>query len=204
MRSRASSSGRQWEAVLRALEFVAYPALAGAAFCVLCLGVVTWLPAMAAMASVLRRWWDDGESRCFTGVFAEFPHYWRRLWRHGLVSTAAIAVLAANAVFLADQPSLPAFALLAVQVGIAVALVPYHLALAASAALTPDGDTAQWRSRALLLAFGSAGRGVGLLGAAVTAPVISLVIPFGPLLLGPSLPVLYAVILADQEFRSRS
>ncbi|MGH8794742.1 MAG: DUF624 domain-containing protein, partial [Stackebrandtia sp.] len=120
------SQGGRWEhGVLRALEYVANPALAGAAFCLLCLGVVTWLPALAAAGRALRRWRADGEQRCFVGVFEAFGDCWRTLWRHGLVSTAAFAILAANVVFLAAQPSPAAFALLAVQVGIAAALVPY-------------------------------------------------------------------------------
>lgn len=183
--------------ILRALEFVAYPALAGAAFCVLSLGVVTWLPALAATAAALRQWRADHDSRCFTGVFAAFPRYWRGLWRHGLVSTVVITVLVANVVFLAGEPAPAAFAMLAAQVGIGLALVPYHLALAATAAVTPEADPATWRRSALALAFGSATHGVGLLAVTAAATLATIPIPLGPLLLGPTLPLLYALHLAD-------
>jgi uncharacterized membrane protein YesL len=179
--------------VLRACEFVAYPALAGAAFVVLCLGVVTWLPALAALAESLRRWRSDGETACFVTVFAAFPRMWRTLWRHGVVSTVVCLVLAVNAVFLAGQGSIGAVALLGAQLGIGVALVPYHLALAAVAATNPDAGPADLRRRALLVAFGRPARGLGLLAAALLAPVVTIVIPLGPLLLGSSLPVLYAL-----------
>jgi len=181
--------------LLRACEFVAYPALAGAAFCVLCLGVVTWLPALAALAESLRRWRSDGDAACFTGVFAAFPRMWRALWRHALVSTVVYLVLALNAVFLAGQGSIGAVALLGAQVGIGVALVPYHLALAAVAATDHNAGPAGWRRAALLLAFGRPSRGLGLLAVAVLAPVVTVFIPLGPLLLGSSLPVLYALAL---------
>lgn len=186
--------GQGWAAgVLRACEFVAYPALAGAAFVVLCLGVVTWLPALAALAESLRRWRSDGDAACFVGVFAAFPRMWRTLWRHAVVSTVVYLVLAANAVFLAGQGSIGAVALLGAQVGIGVALVPYHLALAAVTATDHDAGPAQARRTALLLAFGRPARGLGLLAAAVLAPVVTVVIPLGPLVLGSSLPVLYAL-----------
>lgn len=192
----ARRSARGWAGgVLRALEFVAYPALAGAAFCLLCLGVVTWLPALAALAESLRRWRSDGDPACFTGVFRAFPRLWRALWRHGLVSTVVYLVLAVNAVFLAGQSSMTAVALLGAQLGIGIALVPYHFALAAVAATAPAATPARWRRDAMLVAFGRPARGLGLLAAAVVAPAVTVVIPLGPLLLGPSLPMLYALTL---------
>lgn len=188
-----------WEqSALRMLEFLAYPALAGAAFCVLSLGVVTWVPALAAMARTLRQWRTDGHTKCFVGVFATFGPYWRVLWRHGVVSTVAILLLAVNLLFLAGRPSPMAFALLATQVGILLVLVPYHLALAAAAAHAPDAEVTVWRAAAVLLAFGSARRGLSLLAVAIAAPVFTVVIPFGPFLLGPSLPVLAAITMADR------
>ncbi|MEW2175583.1 hypothetical protein AB0890_04495 [Streptomyces sp. NPDC005406] len=189
------SSG--WPTLLRRLEFVAYPAAAGAAFAVLSLGVVTWLPALAAMAHGLQRWRAEGDSRCFVHTFTAFPRYWRALWRHSLVSTAAGGVLAANIVHLLGRSEPWSFVLLAAQAGIAAALVIHHVALAAEAGRAPDGTVSAWTRGALALGFGSAARGTALLGAVVSAVLLSLVVPLGPLLLGPSIPVLLALSFAD-------
>ncbi|WPW26956.1 DUF624 domain-containing protein [Streptomyces atratus] len=189
------SSG--WPTLLRRLEFVAYPAAAGAAFTLLSLGVVTWLPALAAMGHALQRWRTEGDSRCFTNTFAAFPQYWRSLWRHSLASTAAGIVLAANIVHLLGRPEPWTFVLLAAQVGIAAALTIHHVALAAEAGRSPHGTVRTWSRGALALGFGSAARGTALLGAVVSAALISLVVPLGPLLLGPSIPVLLALSFAD-------
>ncbi|MGW0670476.1 hypothetical protein [Streptomyces sp. NPDC002746] len=194
MRATLSSN---WPTLLRRLEFVAYPAAAGAAFVVLSLGVVTWLPALAAMAHGLQRWRAEGDSHCFANTFASFPRYWRALWRHGLASTAAAAVLTANIVYLLGRSEPWTFVLLAAQAGIAAALVIHHVALAAEAARTPGGTLRDWTRRALALGFGSAARGTALLGAVVSAVLLSLVVPLGPLLLGPSIPVLLALSFAD-------
>lgn len=189
------SSG--WPTLLRRLEFVAYPAAAGAAFAVLSLGVVTWLPALAAMGHALQRWREEGDSRCFTNALSAFPGYWRALWRHGLLSTVAAAVLAANIVHLLGRSEPWTFMVLAAQVGIAAALVIHHVALAAQAGLAPEGSVRSWSLGALSLGFGSAARGTALLGAVVSAVLLSLVVPLGPLLLGPSIPVLLALSFAD-------
>ncbi|WNI33796.1 DUF624 domain-containing protein [Streptomyces sp. ITFR-6] len=194
MRATLSSN---WPTLLRRLEFVAYPAAAGAAFVVLSLGVVTWLPALAAMAHGLQRWRAEGDSHCFANTFASFPRYWRSLWRHGLASTAVAAVLTANIVYLLGRSEPWTFVLLAAQAGIAAALVIHHVALAAEAARTPGGTLRDWTRRALALGFGSAARGTALLGAVVSAVLLSLVVPLGPLLLGPSIPVLLALSFAD-------
>ncbi|WP_329031361.1 hypothetical protein OIE71_00545 [Streptomyces sp. NBC_01725] len=189
------SSG--WPTLLRRLEFIAYPAAAGAACAVLSLGVVTWLPALAAMAHALQRWRAEGDNRVFVNAFAAFPRYWRALWRHGLVSTAAAVVLAANIVYLLSRSEPWTFVVLAAQVGIAAALVVHHIALAAEAGRTPRGSVRTWSTGALALGFGSPARGTALLGAVISAVLLSLVVPLGPLLLGPSIPVLLALSFAD-------
>ncbi|MGW0963422.1 DUF624 domain-containing protein [Streptomyces gelaticus] len=189
------SSG--WPTLLRRLEFVAYPAAAGAAFTVLSLGVVTWLPALAAMGHALQRWRAEGDNRCFTNAFTAFPRYWRALWCHSLVSTAAGIVLAANIVHLLGRPEPWTFVLLAAQVGIAAALAIHHVALAAEAGRSPRGTVRTWSRGALALGFGSAARGTALLGAVISAALLSLVVPLGPLLLGPSIPVLLALSFAE-------
>ncbi|MFE4334561.1 DUF624 domain-containing protein [Streptomyces sp. NPDC056831] len=189
------SSG--WPTLLRRLEFVAYPAAAGAAFTVMSLGVVTWLPALAAMGHALQRWRAEGDSRCFTNAFSAFPQYWQALWRHSLASTAAGIVLTANIVHLLGRPEPWTFVLLAAQVGIVAALVVHHVALAAEAGRSPHGTVRTWSRGALALGFGSAARGTALLGAVISAALLSLVVPLGPLLLGPSVPVLLALSFAD-------
>ncbi|WP_327365548.1 hypothetical protein [Streptomyces sp. NBC_01217] len=189
------SSGRP--TLLRRLEFVAYPAAAGAAFAVLSLGVVTWLPALAAMGHALQRWRAEGDSHCFTGTFSAFPQYWRALWRHSLASTAAGLVLSANTVHLLGRTEPWTFVLLAAQVGIAAVVVIHHVALAAEAGRLPHGTVRTWSRGALALGFGSAARGTALLGAVISAALLSLVLPLGPLLLGPSIPVLLALSFAD-------
>ncbi|MFD8772304.1 DUF624 domain-containing protein [Streptomyces sp. NPDC056721] len=183
--------------LLRRLEFVAYPAAAGAAFAVLALGVVTWLPALAALARALQRWRTDGDSHMFSGVLRAFPHYWRSLWRHGLVSTGVVALLVVNTLYLLSSSSPYAFVLLAAQAGIAAAVVVHHTALAACAGIAPEASVGSWTRGALTLSFGSPARGTALLGAVVSAALLSLVVPLGPLLLGPSVPVLLALSFAD-------
>jgi hypothetical protein len=187
-------------AALRYLEWVANPALAGAAFCLLALGVVTWLPALAALATALQRWRRDGDTRCFTGVLAAFPAYWRVLWRHALVATAAPAAALVAILFLAGRPEPFAIPLLAVQVGGLAAFAVYHLALAVVAGHDPAAP-ATWRSRALVLGFGSPRRGLVLLAALVLAPVVGLPLVLGPLLFGPSLPVLCGLALLERAAR---
>lgn len=189
-------SGRS-ASLLRGLEFLAYPAAAGAAFTLLSLGVVTWLPALAALGHALQRWRVEGDSRCFVNTFAAFPRYWRALRSHSLVSTAAAFLLAANVLHLLGRPEPWAFALLAAQAGVAAALTVHHVALAAEAGRWPDGTVRAWSRGALALGFGSAARGTALLGAVVSAALSSLVVPLGPLLLGPSVPVLLALSFAD-------
>jgi uncharacterized membrane protein YesL len=185
-------------AALRGLEWVAYPALGGAAFCLLALGVVTWLPALAALAAALHRWRCDGDTRCFTGVLRAFPGYWRALWRHALVATVAPAAILVAIGFLAGRPEPVAIPLLAVQVGGLAAFAVYHLALAVVAGHDP-GAPASWRARALVLAFGSPRRGLVLLAAMVLAPLVALPLAVGPLLFGPSIPVLCGLVLLDRS-----
>lgn len=188
-----ATRARSLQGVLRALEWVANPALAGLAWCLLCLGVVTWLPALAATAHALHRWRSEGEQRCFTGVFAVFGDYWRVLWRHSVVSTVALSVLIANLVFLAGRTSLIGFVFLALHVGIAAALILYHLSLAAVAGRDP-AHPEQWRQAALVLGFGG-WRGPVLLTATIGAVVLTLPLAVGPLLFGPTLPLLLAMAL---------
>jgi hypothetical protein len=191
--------GAGWAgAALRGLEWVGYPALAGAAFCLLALGVVTWLPALAAVAAALHRWRRDDDTRVFTGVIAAFPGYWRALWRHALLATAAPAAMLAAIAFLAGRPEPIAVPLLAVQVGGLAAFAVYHLALAAVAGRDP-GDPVGWRARALVFGFGSPRRGLLLLAALLLAPLVALPLAVGPALFGPTLPVLAALVLLDRE-----
>lgn len=190
-------NGAGWEAAaLRIMSWVACPALAGAAFALLCLGVVTWLPAWAAAAHSLHRWRTEADSRCFVGTFAAFPHYWRGLFAHSCAATVVGVVLAGNVAFLASRHGPAALALLAVQVGIALALVTYHLSLAVVAGLDRAGDAARWRRAAAVLAFGSWRSGLLLVISAVGAPLLSLPIPLGPIVLGPTLPLLVGLMAA--------
>ena len=167
------------------LEWVANPALAGAAVLLLCLGVVTWLPALAAAATALRAWRYEGDSRCFAGTLAAFPAAFAALWRHAIASTAAIAVLLSNVLFLVNREQPIGLVLLSAQVGILVALIPYHLALAVTRA----------PGAALALAFGSWQRGLLLLAAALLTPLLTLPLALGPLLFGPTLPLLVALAM---------
>lgn len=193
-----------WTAyALTVMEWIANPALAGLAFCLLALGIVTWLPALAAAAYALQRWRADGEQRCFAITFAVFGAYWRALWRHSVTVSIAAGVLAANMVFLAGQPSAVAFALLAAQVGIATALWVYHLGLAAVAAVYgPQTQPRTWRRAALTVVFGRPRRGLALLAAAVAAPILTLPVAVGPLLLGTTMPLLVALALARRALTS--
>ncbi|WP_103509372.1 hypothetical protein [Streptomyces sp. SM13] len=182
-----------WErGALRAMEFVAQPALAGAAFCLLALGVVTWLPALAAAGSALQDWRGEGAGRPFTGTLRAFPRLWGALWRESLVATAVLAVLTLNCLFLLDTGSATGLVLLPVQVGLMAVSAVYALSLAAVCAV---GGDAEPRRRAAVLAFGSPRRTVALLLVLVLAPLAVLPIPLGPLLLGPTLPLLLALSL---------
>lgn len=198
-RTRSGGGSRAgWEGTaLRMLEFVAYPALAGVALLLLCLGVVTWLPALAAAAHALQQWRDDAPAQPFLGTLRAFGRYWPKLWRHGLVSTAAGAVLVTNVVFLTGWSSAVALALLALQIGLILAAVPYHLALAVTAARDPDGDPRRWSRDALVFAFASPRRGLGLLVVAIAAPVATAPLALGPLLLSATLPLLLGLRLSD-------
>lgn len=179
--------------VLRWLGWVAYPALAGAAFVVLSLGVLTWLPALAAMAHTLRAWRDDGETRCFVGVFVAFSRYAPTLLPHAVVSTGTAMLIAVDIGFLAGRPEPAAFVLLCGLLGAAVAFLLYHLGLAVAAGCRPQDSVRDWRRRGLVLAFGSPRRTAVWIAVVVAAPVVSLAVPFGPLLLGPSLAVLVGI-----------
>jgi hypothetical protein len=195
-RVRRRRSGSWEQAALSGLEWVANPALAGAAFVLLGLAVVTWLPALAATAQVLYRWRSEGEQRCFLGVFAAFGGYWRAMWRQSLISTAVTVVLLINVGFLARQSTPVALVFLAMHLGIAAAMVPYHLGLAALAGRSPGASQYWWR-QALVLGFGG-WRGPILLAATAAAVLFTLPLAVGPFLFGPTAPLLLALRLADR------
>ncbi|TCC58852.1 DUF624 domain-containing protein [Kribbella pittospori] len=179
------------------LGWLASPVLAGSAFSILCLGVVTWLPALAAVGFALNRWRTDGDTRCFTGVFTGWRLYWRPLLPHSILMTIAGVVAASNLRFLAGSSGPVVVALFMIHIGLVAAAVTYHLALAVAAGRDPSGAAADWRRTAFRLAFTSVPRGTALLGAAIAAPVFSLVVPAGPLLLGATVPVLIGLFVAD-------
>jgi hypothetical protein len=187
----------RWSGLMRMLEFVAYPASAGAAFLILSLGVITWLPALAAVAHALQAWRRDGTAHCFTGVFTAFRHYLRPMLARSAAATLVALLLLANTLFLVAQQHPVAFLFLAAQAGLGAVFVVYHLAYAVVAGCDPDGTPSVWTRAALAFGFGSARRGTALLGAAIAAPILSIVVPLGPLLLGPSLPVLVGLTIAD-------
>ena len=180
------------------LGWIASPAMAGAAFTILCLGIVTWLPALAAVAFALNRWRTDGDTRCFTGVFAGWRRYWRPLLPHSVMMTIAAVIAASNLSFLSVRSGPLVLTLFTIHVGLFATAVTYHLALAVAAGRHPSGSAADWRRTAFRLAFTSVPRGTALLGAAVAAPVFSLPIPAGPLLLGTTVPVLVGLLVADR------
>ncbi|MFG3658371.1 hypothetical protein [Streptomyces sp. NPDC047706] len=182
-----------WErGALRAMEFVAQPALAGAAFCLLALGVVTWLPALAAAATALQDWRRDGGGRPFTGTLRAFPRCWRALWKDGLAASALTALLVVNCLFLLSTGGPAAFVLLPVQFVLLATLAVYSLSLAAGIAVNASDE---FRRRAAALAFGSPRRGLALLLVLLLAPLAVLPVPLGPLLLGPTIPLLLALSL---------
>jgi uncharacterized membrane protein YesL len=183
--------------LLRWMEWVAVPASAGLACSLLSLGIVTWLPALGAAAQVLQRWRSDGDQRAFLGVFAAFTDQWRSLWRHSLSSTAVGVVLIANLSFLVGRGGV-AFVFFAVQVGLGAAFLAYHVALAAAAGRHPKAQPSTWRRSAIQFSFGS-GRGVLLLLATALAVLLSAPLGIGPLLFGPSLPLLAALALQPRS-----
>ncbi|WP_203964631.1 hypothetical protein [Actinocatenispora thailandica] len=196
----AQRAPRRWSTgLLRALEYVAYPAAAGAAGTILSLGVITWLPALAATAYGLQAWRRDGTTRVFGEVFRGWRRYRRVLLPHSALGTVAALLLAANLWFLSGRTGLAAFALFAGQVGIAVLAVLYHLALAVCAGRRPNDGAAAWRRAAAVLAFARPSRGLGLLATAVAATILTVVVPVGPLLFGASVPLLYGLYLADHD-----
>ncbi|MGW7679592.1 DUF624 domain-containing protein [Kribbella sp. NPDC054772] len=180
------------------LGWIASPALSGAAFVLLCLGIVTWLPALAAVGFALNRWRTDGDTRCFAGVFAGWRKYWRPLLPHSIIMTIAAVVAASNLSFLSGRSGPLVVTLFMIHVGLIAAAVTYHIALAVAAGRNPSGSAAEWRRTAFQLAFTSVPRGTALLGAAIAAPVFSLPIPAGPLLLGTTVPVLVGLLVADR------
>jgi hypothetical protein len=168
--------------ILGWLEWVANPALAGLAFLTLSLGVITWLPALAAAGVALRKWREEGDQRCFVATFQAFGQCWTKLWKHSILSTMAIVMLLTNIVTLDGIWRAP-------QIGILLALIPYHLGLA----------ILHRPREALVFAFGSLPRGLLLLGAAVLAPLIALPLAIGPFLFGPTLPLLVALHLHQRN-----
>lgn|GEM_PF-2507304 len=195
----APDRSRRWSQTLMGwLEWLAHPVAAGAAFAILCLGVVTWLPALAATGHALRAWRTEDDGRTFTGVFRAFGSYLRPLLGHAVASTAGLALLGIDVAFLAGRSGPAAVVLVMLAIGLLVAAVPYHLALAVVAAARPDGSVRTWVPGALWFAFGSVPRGTALLSAAVATPVFSLVVPAGPLLLCASVPVLVGLVILDQ------
>jgi hypothetical protein len=181
------------------MGWVSSPALAGAAFTILCLGVVTWLPALAAVGFALNRWRTDGDTRCFAGVFLGWHRYWRQLLPHSILATIAVLIALSNLSFLAHRSGPFAVTLFMIHIGLLAAAVTYHLALAVAAGRDPSGSATEWRRTAYRLAFTSVPRGTALLGAAIAAPVFSLPIPAGPLLLGTTVPVLVGLLVADHR-----
>ncbi|WP_202868083.1 DUF624 domain-containing protein [Kribbella sindirgiensis] len=181
------------------LGWVAHPAAAGVAFTLLCLGIVTWLPALAAVGFALNRWRTDGDTRCFTGVFVGWRKYWRALLPHSVLMTIAAVIAASNLSFLSSRSGPLVLTLFMIHIGLIAAAVTYHLALAVAAGRAPSGPAADWRRTAFRLAFTSVPRGTALLGAAIAAPVFSLVVPAGPLLLGTTVPVLVGLLVADHS-----
>ncbi|GAA2796998.1 hypothetical protein [Kribbella solani] len=193
-----STAGAMGRRVLDLLGWVTFPAMAGAAFVVLALGIVTWLPALAGVGFALERWRRDGDSRCFAGVFTGWRKFWRPLLPHSILMTVATLVAVSNLWFLAGKSGPLVVALFMVHVGLLAAAITYHLALAVAAARAPDELPTTWRKTAFRLAFTSVPRGTALLGAAIAAPVFSLVVPAGPLLLGTTVPVLVGLLVADR------
>ncbi|MEU8221207.1 DUF624 domain-containing protein [Kribbella sp. NPDC048915] len=186
------------------LGWLASPVMAGAAFTILCLGLVTWLPALAAVGFALNRWRTDGDARVFTGVFAGWRRYWRPLLPHSILLTLAAVVAVSNLMFLSGRSGPVVVSLFMVHVGLVAAGLTYHLAVAVAAGRDPGGTAAGWRRTAFGLAFTSVPRGTALLGAAIAAPVFSLVVPAGPLLLGTTVPVLVGLVVADHTERRTS
>lgn len=183
---------------LELLGWIASPAMAGAAFTILCLGIVTWLPALAAVGFALNRWRTDGDTRCFTGVFTGWRTYWRPLLPHSILITIAVLIAISNLSFLSAHAGPLVVTLFMIHIGLLAAAVTYHLALAVAAGRKPSDSAANWRRTAFRLAFTSVPRGTALLGAAIAAPVFSLVVPAGPLLLGTTVPVLVGLLVADR------
>jgi hypothetical protein len=185
-----------WSASLRWMEWIANPALAGLAVTLLGLGVVTWLPALAAAAHSLDRWRRDGDPAVFRGTIAAFPAMWRRLRIPGVGCGIAMIILVADVVFLAGRPEVWAQALAAVLVGIGLALGTWAYALAVVTGTAPADDAADRPAGAappygpaLRLAFGGPGSLLIILSA-LAAGVLLLPTGIGPILFGPSIPLL--------------
>lgn len=193
----ARAKGRWSAGLLAGLGLLTRPVQAGAAVLLLGLGVVTWLPATVAAAAALHGWRSGGDPGCFAGTFRRFPHYWRRLWPVGTAATAAAVVLAGNLIFLFGRPGVAA-ALWLAQLGLVAVAVVYLPAFAVTAGRDPDGTLSGWARRAAWFGFGSVGRGTALLGAAIAAPVLSVVVPAGPVLLGGTVPLLIGLVLAER------
>lgn len=191
--------------VLRALEWVAYPAMAGLACSIVMLGVITWLPALCATARALRRWREDGDGSVFINVFRSVPRYWR-CWRTGAtLSGLAGVLLVCNSVFLVRQGSLPALALMVVQLFLLVALWNFLTWLAV---YTCREESPTPRSSLRRIAFAAAfGRPSGWLPVIVGVTVLVVLLPtaIGSLAYAPSLCLLIAqTLITHHQGESRS
>lgn len=168
---------RRWESsALGGLEWVACPGLAGLACSILMLGVVTWLPALCATGEALRRWREDGDGDAFVGVFRSFAKYWHSWAATSTMAGLAAVMLIGNGVFLFRQGSLPALALLVVQLFLLAALINYLVWLAVLANSAGPDATATLRRVAVGTAFG---RPSGWLPMISGAAVALLLLPTG-------------------------
>jgi uncharacterized membrane protein YesL len=127
---------------------------ANLAWFVLVLPLVTWLPATVALAHALDRWFRDHDDRMVRNVLAGWRLHWRRTLPLGLASTAALLVLAVNAIFLSTRPAGVATLLLGGTGGIGIVWLALHLWLVPVIARNPDLPVTRWLAESAALAVG--------------------------------------------------
>ena len=139
----------------RVLELLEHPVnlmIANLVWFALVLPIVTWLPATVALAYSLDRWFRDGDDRMIHNILVGWRLQWRRTLPLGVVSGLAVAVLAANGLFLSTRAPGVATVLLGGTGALGLMWLALHLWLVPVAALHPDLPVTRWVAESAALA----------------------------------------------------
>lgn len=147
-------TGERWEH--RALNLLEWPAnlgLVNVVWFLFSLPVVTWFTASVALIHSLERWLQAGDGRIASNFWGSWKRQWRRTLPIGVVSTAVLAILLANAIFLVTREVPAALFLLPPTIVLLASWLMLHLALIPVIALFPELPVRTWLREAAVLAI---------------------------------------------------